>query len=68
MTEIKLHKKFQPLFKPKRIKVFFGGRGGGKTVAMCKALVFLAAQDKRRVLCLREFQNSNVDICRAPAR
>jgi len=46
------------LFKPKRFKIMFGGRGGYKTVSASKALLFLAAREKKRVLCLREYMNS----------
>lgn len=50
--------KLQCIFKPKRIKVFYGGRGGGKTVSISKSLLFLGHQNRLRVLCLREFMNS----------
>ena len=46
------------LFKPKRLKIAFGGRGGYKTVSFSKVLLCLAAEEKKRVLCLREFMNS----------
>lgn len=46
------------LFKPKRYKVAFGGRGGTKSWTYCQALVIRAAQSKTRILCTREFQQS----------
>ncbi len=55
---MKMSSVFEPLFRPKRIKVFFGGRGSGKSTAFAKALAAISAQEKKRVLCGREFQNS----------
>jgi len=55
---IDLPLKFQFLFKPKRIKVAYGGRGGGKSVAFAKTILFRCHKERTRVLCLREFQNS----------
>lgn len=56
--KIRIPRKFQPLFKPKRFKIFYGGRGGAKTVSFSKILLSIAAEEKKRVLCLREFMNS----------
>lgn len=53
--------KFQPLFRPFRYKVFFGGRGGAKSWCFARALLILGAQSKLRILCAREFQNSIAD-------
>ena len=36
----------------------FGGRGGGKSHAVARALVLQAAEEHHRVLCCREIQNS----------
>jgi len=52
------HEKFQCLFKPRRYKVFYGGRGGLKSWSVARALVLLGAQRPLRVLCAREFQKS----------
>lgn len=41
-----------------RYKVLYGGRGAGKTVNICRALIILACQKRLRILCGREFQNS----------
>jgi phage terminase large subunit len=58
MLKIDLPHKFEFLFKPKRFKIAYGGRGGAKTVSFSKALAIIAANSKTKVLCLREFQNS----------
>ena len=49
------------LFKPKRYKVAYGGRGSGKSFAFTDALILKALSKKIRVLCAREFQNSISD-------
>lgn len=56
--QVNLPEKFESIFKPKRWKIFYGGRGGAKTVSFSKALLILAAQEQKRILCTREFLNS----------
>lgn len=56
--KIQIPDKLQFLYKPKRIKVAFGGRGGAKSVSFAKTLLFLAMREKKKILCLREFMNS----------
>lgn len=46
------------LFEPKRYKVLHGGRGGGKSWAVARALLIQAASEPLRVLCAREVQKS----------
>lgn len=46
------------LFEPARYKVLYGGRGGGKSWAIARALLILAHQRPLRVLCTREHQVS----------
>ena len=46
------------LFRPARYKVLYGGRGGGKSQSVARALLLLGAQKQHRILCCREFQNS----------
>ena len=50
--------KLRPLFQPKRYKVMHGGRGGGKSWAVARALLAMAGENKLRVLCAREVQKS----------
>lgn len=49
------------LHKRARYKVFWGGRGSGKSWAIAEALVRLADEKRVRVLCTREFQVSIKD-------
>lgn len=60
MTEItaQFPAKLRPLFAPKRYKVMHGGRGGGKSWAVARALILKVADDSLRVLCAREIQKS----------
>ena len=44
-----------------RFKIFYGGRGGGKSWAICIALLILATNRRLKILCCREFQNSIAD-------
>lgn len=53
------------LFKTCRYKVLHGGRGSGKSWAIARALLILAAQSKTRVLCTREVQKSLKDSVHA---
>lgn len=49
---------FTELYRPHRYKVFFGGRGSGKSFSVAQALVLIASRVEVRVLCCREIQNS----------
>lgn len=50
--------KASPLFVPAPYKVMFGGRGGAKSWAAARALLYLATQKKLYILCAREIQKS----------
>lgn len=41
-----------------RYKILYGGRGGGKTENIARALLVATSEKRLRVLCAREFQNS----------
>jgi phage terminase large subunit len=51
----------EALFEPSRFKAIWGGRGGGKSRSVAKALVLKALQGPERVLCAREVQKSIKD-------
>ena len=53
--------KLAMLFKPSRYKIIYGGRGGGKSWAVARALLLLGTQKPIRVLCAREFMASISD-------
>ena len=48
----------QPLFEPKRYKILFGGRGGGKSWGIANYLLAQANSRPTRILCCREYQTS----------
>lgn len=52
---------FKELFRPCRYKVFYGGRGGGKSWSVAIALIILSYQKSLRILCTREYQRSIAD-------
>ena len=49
------------LMLPARYKVFYGGRGSGKSWGFGEALIRRASVETIRVLCTREYQNSIAD-------
>ena len=56
--DVDFPERFQSLFKPSRYKDFHGGRGSGKSVNVARALVLQAYENKKRILCCREIQNT----------
>lgn len=46
---------------PSRYKVWYGGRGSGKSWCVARLLILLAYQHQRRILCARELQVSIAD-------
>lgn len=50
--------KLEFLFRPKRLKVVYGGRGSGKSWGFARALLILGAQEQTRIICAREVQKS----------
>jgi phage terminase large subunit len=62
MRNIKVPDIFEGLIFPKaRYRVFYGGRGGGRSWAAARTLLVLGVNNKIRVLCAREFQKSISD-------
>jgi len=49
------------LFKPKRYKITYGGRGGTKSWGYARTLLIIGAAKKLRILCTREVQKSIKD-------
>jgi phage terminase large subunit len=52
---------YEELFRPHRYKVYYGGRGGGKSWQFARALVLLGYDKALRILCTREVQKSIAD-------
>ena len=58
----KIPKIFAPLIKTKkRYKLYYGGRGGGKSYAFADSLLLLGRMKKLRIACMREIQDSIKD-------
>ncbi len=53
----------EALYRPKRIKCFFGGRGGLKSWGIAQALTIRGYDDPERYLCTRELQGSIKESC-----
>jgi len=49
------------LFRPKRYKVYWGGRGAARSWSFARTLLIMGAQRTLRILCCREFQKSIAD-------
>lgn len=58
---VEIAEKMGGLFTPCRYKVYEGGRGGGKSWAIARAIIVKAKASKILVLCTREFQGSIKD-------
>lgn len=56
--DIEVPEKFKGLWEPCRYKVFYGGRGSGKTHAIAEYLIVSSLLNKERILCTREIQKS----------
>lgn len=66
MPKLQLPRKLQPfLEKPKRFKIAFGGRGGGKSEGFAGTFLLKAQTEGAKTLCLRELQNSIDDSVHA---
>lgn len=52
---------FKELFEPHRYKVYYGGRGSGKSMNFARALLLMGASRPLTVLCTREIQTSIAD-------
>lgn len=63
--QVELSVKFPPkmrgIFTPTRYKVLYGGRGGGKSWGVARALITIMLDHQIRVLCVRETMNSIKD-------
>jgi len=57
-TAVQIPKVFKPLWQPYRFKIYYGGRGAGKSWSFALTLLIIGAKTKKRVLCTREVQGS----------
>jgi phage terminase large subunit len=55
----------ETLFKPSRWKVYYGGRGGGKSVSIARNFIVKGFSSRRKIICTREIQKSIQDSVHA---
>ena len=61
-VKVKIPTRFQPLYLGDyRNKLYYGGRGGGKSYAFADSLLVAAQNRKLRIVCLCEFLDSIKD-------
>lgn len=61
MKDIALPKAFKEIFEPHRYKVYYGGRGSGKSESVARYLLVEGMREPMNILCCREFQSSIKD-------
>jgi phage terminase large subunit len=61
VTEIVIPKAFDYLWKPKRYKGGYGGRGSAKSHSFARTLLVMGARTHKRIVCGREIQKSIKD-------
>lgn len=64
-VKIQIPEKFEFLFHPSRYKVMYGGRGGGKSHSIARALLVMGMERPLRIICAREIQKSISDSVHA---
>jgi phage terminase large subunit len=55
---VRLPARLEPLSKPARYKILYGGRGSGKSWSIARLLLVMGAEKKLRILCTREIQRT----------
>lgn len=58
MPDVRFAPCFRRIFEPAPYKVFRGGRGGGRSWAVARALLLIGLERPIRILCARETQKS----------
>lgn len=62
VQRIQIPREFRELFNPVwRNILYYGGRGSTKSHSVARALLIRGMQERKRILCTREFQNSIED-------
>jgi phage terminase large subunit len=55
---VRLPARLEPLSRPARYKILYGGRGSGKSWSVARLLLVMGAERKLRILCTREIQRT----------
>ena len=56
--KVQIPKIFKPLDSASRYKIYYGGRGGGKSWSFALTLLLMGVKKRMRILCTREIQGS----------
>lgn len=62
---LRLPKVFYQFLEPAPFKISWGGRGGAKSYSIAKLLVYIGFDQKKRILCAREYQNTLKESAKA---
>jgi phage terminase large subunit len=65
MPKLQIPEKLEPLLKPKKFKVIYGGRGSGKSMTVAGLLLVRVATEGIKVAAMREMMNSIDDSVHA---
>jgi len=60
-NRLQIPEAFEPLLKPCRYKVMYGGRGSGKSWSVARVLLHQGTLEPLRILCAREVMRTMVD-------
>ena len=65
MPKIQIPEKLEPLLRPKKFKIIYGGRGSGKSMTVADLLLLRCKTEGARVSAMREMMNSIDDSVHA---
>lgn len=65
MPTIKIPEKLQPLLRPKKFKIIYGGRGSGKSMTVADLLLLKCKTEGAKISGMREMMNSIEDSVHA---
>ena len=60
-VRVQIPEKLEPLFKPARYKILYGGRGSAKSWSIARALLIQGLEQRLRIGCFREIQRTIAD-------
>jgi phage terminase large subunit len=63
--KLEIPKPFYEFLKPAPFKISYGGRGGAKSYTIAKLLVVKGYEEKKKILCAREYQSTLKESAKA---
>ena len=61
LPKLQIPEKLEPLLRPKKFKIIYGGRGSGKSMTVGSLILFRVMTEGIKVAAMREWQNSIED-------